>query len=299
MDQSITAAFPEIKVYKDEPLSKYTNTQTGGPADLLVFPKSVTETKQLMIWAKETATPLTVIGNASNLIVRDGGIRGLVLILTKMDNIQVNGNTVIAEAGAALIQATEVAYQSGLTGFEFAAGIPGSVGGAIFMNAGAYGGEISEIVESAEVLTPDGQIKRLNNHELDFGYRHSSVQDYHDVVISASFKLRPGDQTKIRAQMDELNRLRASKQPLEYPSCGSVFKRPTGYFTGKLIHEAGLQGFTIGGAQVSKKHAGFIINIGNATATDYLDVIHHVQATVLKQFGVKLETEVRIIGEEK
>lgn len=299
MDQSITSVFPEIKVLMNEPLSKYTNTQTGGPADMLVFPESVTETKKLIIWAKETKTPLTVIGNASNLIVRDGGIRGLTLILTKMNDIQINGTDVTAEAGAALIQTTEAAYQAGLTGLEFAAGIPGSVGGAVFMNAGAYGGEISEVVSEAEVLTSDGEIKRLNNRELDFGYRHSSVQDYHDVVISATFKLRSGDSNRIRARMDELNRLRASKQPLEYPSCGSVFKRPTGYFTGKLIHEAGLQGYTVGGAQVSMKHAGFIINVGGATATDYLSVIHHVQETVLNQFGVELETEVRIIGEEK
>lgn len=299
MDQSITDTFPEIKVLMNEPLSKYTNTQTGGPADLLVFPNSVTETKKLVIWSKKTNTPLTIIGNASNLIVRDGGIRGLTLILTKMNDIQVDGNAVVAEAGAALIQTTEAAYQGGLTGFEFAAGIPGSVGGAVFMNAGAYDGEISEVVSDVEVLTRAGEIRNLSNRELDFGYRHSSVQDYDDIVLSATFKLRPGDSNKIRARMDELNRLRASKQPLEYPSCGSVFKRPTGYFTGKLIHEAGLQGFTVGGAQVSMKHAGFIINVGGATATDYMDVIHHVQKKVLAQFGVKLETEVRIIGEEK
>ncbi|AEV94869.1 UDP-N-acetylmuramate dehydrogenase [Pediococcus claussenii] len=299
MRTSIDEAFPEMRILSDEPLSKYTNTKTGGPADVLVFPESVTETKRLVLWAKETQTPLTVIGNASNLIVRDGGIRGLTLILTKLNHVTVDNNEVLAEAGAALIQTTEVAYENGLTGIEFAAGIPGSIGGAVFMNAGAYGGEISEVVSEAEVLTRDGEIKRLTNRELDFGYRHSSVQDYDDIVLSATFKLRSGDKTKIRSRMDELNFLRASKQPLEYPSCGSVFKRPTGYFTGKLIHEAGLQGFTIGGAQVSKKHAGFIINVGGATATDYLDVIHYVQEKVNEQFGVPLETEVRIIGEEK
>lgn len=299
MITSINEAFPEMHILSDEPLSKYTNTKTGGPADVLVFPESVTETKRLVLWAKETQTPLTVVGNASNLIVRDGGIRGLTLILTKLNHVTVDNNEVLAEAGAALIQTTEVAYESGLTGIEFAAGIPGSIGGAVFMNAGAYGGEISEVVSEVEVLTRDGELKRLTNRGLDFGYRHSSVQDYEDIVLSATFKLRSGDKTKIRNRMDELNFLRASKQPLEYPSCGSVFKRPTGYFTGKLIHEAGLQGFTIGGAQVSKKHAGFIINVGGATATDYLDVIHHVQEKVNEQFGVPLETEVRIIGEEK
>ncbi|MGX7031874.1 UDP-N-acetylmuramate dehydrogenase [Pediococcus argentinicus] len=299
MAPDINDAFPDMQIFKNEPLSKYTNTKTGGPADLLVFPESVAQTKQLLMWANETDTALTIIGNASNLIVRDGGIRGLTLILTKMNRIQVQGDEVIADAGAALIQTTEMAYQGGLTGLEFAAGIPGSIGGAIFMNAGAYDGEISGVVSEVEVLTRDGEIKILNNHDLDFGYRHSSVQDYDDVVLSATFKLKPGNSTRIRARMDELNLLRASKQPLEYPSCGSVFKRPTGYFTGKLIHEAGLQGYTSGGAQVSMKHAGFIINVGGATATDYMNVIHHVQATVKKQFGVALETEVRIIGDEK
>lgn len=295
--QTITETFPNIQILQHEPLSKYTNTKTGGPADYLAFPQTVTQVEQLLDWANQQQMPLTVIGNASNLIVRDGGIRGLTVILTRMKTIHVLGNQVIAEAGAALIQATEVAYQAGLTGVEFAAGIPGSVGGAVFMNAGAYGGEISEVVSEAQILTRKGQIRTLTNHELNFGYRHSSIQDYNDIVLSATFNLKPGDSEKIRARMDELNRLRASKQPLEYPSCGSVFKRPTGYFTGKLIHESGLQGFQIGGAQVSKKHAGFIINVGGATATDYLNVIHHVQETVFEKFGVHLQTEVRIIGE--
>ncbi|GEL14687.1 UDP-N-acetylmuramate dehydrogenase [Pediococcus cellicola] len=294
--QTITETFPNIQILQHEPLSKYTNTKTGGPADYLAFPQTVTQVEQLLDWANQQQMPLTVIGNASNLIVRDGGIRGLTVILTRMKTIHVLGNQVIAEAGAALIQATEVAYQAGLTGVEFAAGIPGSVGGAVFMNAGAYGGEISEVVSEAKILTRKGQIRTLTNHELNFGYRHSSIQDYNDIVLSATFNLKPGDSEKIRARMDELNRLRASKQPLEYPSCGSVFKRPTGYFTGKLIHESGLQGFQIGGAQVSKKHAGFIINVGGATATDYLNVIHHVQETVFEKFGVHLQTEVRIIG---
>ncbi|WP_412988579.1 UDP-N-acetylmuramate dehydrogenase [Pediococcus siamensis] len=296
--QTITETFPKIQIFKDEPLSKYTNTKTGGPADYLAFPQTVDEVSQLLEWADNQKMALTVIGNASNLIVRDGGIRGLTVILTKMNHIRVAGDQVIAQAGAAMIQTTEVAYQAGLTGVEFAAGIPGSVGGAVFMNAGAYGGEISEVVSEVQILTRKGQIRTLTNQELDFSYRHSSIQDYEDIVLSATFSLKPGDSEKIRAQMDELNRLRASKQPLEYPSCGSVFKRPTGYFTGKLIHESGLQGFQIGGAQVSKKHAGFIINVGGATATDYLRVIHHVQDTVFEKFGVHLQTEVRIIGAE-
>ncbi|KRN63318.1 UDP-N-acetylenolpyruvoylglucosamine reductase [Pediococcus inopinatus] len=296
--QTINETFPGIKIMSHEPLSKYTNTKTGGPADYLAFPKTVVQVNELLTWANQQQMPLTIVGNASNLIVRDGGIRGLTIILTQMKEIKVSGSQVVAQAGAALIATTEAAYQAGLTGIEFAAGIPGSVGGAVFMNAGAYGGEISEVVSEAQVLTRKGQIKTLTNHELDFAYRHSSIQDYEDIVLSATFNLAPGNADQIRNRMDELNRLRASKQPLEYPSCGSVFKRPTGYFTGKLIHESGLQGFQIGGAQVSQKHAGFIINVGGATATDYLDVIHHVQGVVFEKFGVHLQTEVRIIGEK-
>lgn len=239
-----------------------------------------------------------MIGNASNLIVKDGGIRGLTIILTRMNQIHASGNKVVAEAGAAIIATTKVACGASLTGLEFAAGIPGSVGGAVFMNAGAYDGEMSEVVETVTVLTPAGQLKTLDHDELDFGYRHSTIQDYDDIVVSATFGLKRGNQTKIQARMDELNTLRAAKQPLEWPSCGSVFKRPTGYFTGKLIHDAGLQGHRIGGAEVSKKHAGFIINVDHATATDYMDMIHYVQKVVFERFGVHLQTEVRIIGED-
>ena len=241
--------------------------------------------------------PLTVIGNASNLIVRDGGIRGLVLILTAMNEITVTDNTVTAQAGARLIDTTEAAYRAGLTGLEFAAGIPGSVGGALFMNAGAYGGEVCNVISSAHVLTRAGEFKTYNHRELKFWYRHSIVQDTGDVVLSVTFSLKPGDKPAVRAKMDELNARRAAKQPLEYPSCGSVFKRPPHHFVGPMIQKAGLQGHIIGGAQVSMKHAGFIINLGDATATDYLDMIHLIQKTVKAKFGVDLETEVRIIGE--
>jgi len=298
MTQDVLASFPAIEIKKDESLSHYTNTKTGGPADYVAFPKSISETKQLIEYANRHGLPLTVIGNASNLIVKDGGIRGLTLILTRMSQIHASETEVVAEAGAALIATTKAACHASLTGLEFAAGIPGSVGGAVFMNAGAYGGEMSEVIEEVTVLTREGQLKTLSNADLDFGYRHSTVQDYDDTVVTATFKLKPGKRPAIQARMDELNTLRASKQPLEWPSCGSVFKRPTGYFTGKLIHDAGLQGHQIGGAQVSKKHAGFIINIDHATATDYMDMIHYVQKVVYEKFGVHLETEVRIIGED-
>ena len=288
--------FPEIEIKQDEPLMHYTYTHTGGPADWLAFPKNVEEVQTLVAYANDHQLPLTVLGNASNLIVRDGGIEGLTLILTRMNKISVSGNRVTAQAGAAYIETTIAARDHSLTGLEFAAGIPGSIGGAIFMNAGAYGGETKEVVESATVLLPDGTVKRLNNEELDFGYRHSSVQDNHGVVLDATFSLQPGDHDEIAAKMDELNARRAAKQPLDLPSCGSVFKRPTGYFAGKLFHDAGLQGYTAGGAQVSTKHAGFIVNIDHGTANDYVAVIHHVQQTVKEKFGVSLQTEVRIIG---
>lgn len=288
--------FPEIEIKQDEPLMHYTYTHTGGPADWLAFPKNVEEVQTLVAYANDHQLPLTVLGNASNLIVRDGGIEGLTLIFTRMNKISVSGNRVTAQAGAAYIETTIAARDHSLTGLEFAAGIPGSIGGAIFMNAGAYGGETKEVVESATVLLPDGTVKRLNNEELDFGYRHSSVQDNHGVVLDATFSLQPGDHDEIAAKMDELNARRAAKQPLDLPSCGSVFKRPTGYFAGKLIHDAGLQGYTAGGAQVSTKHAGFIVNIDHGTANDYVAVIHHVQQTVKEKFGVSLQTEVRIIG---
>ncbi|MBU3829840.1 MAG: UDP-N-acetylmuramate dehydrogenase [Candidatus Limosilactobacillus merdavium] len=290
--------FPEIDIKKQEPLSKYTFTHTGGDADWLAFPQNVDQVRQLVKFVKANNMPLTVIGNASNLIVRDGGIEGLTIIVTKMDQINVEGNLVKAQAGATYIKTTQVARDHSLTGLEFAAGIPGSIGGAVFMNAGAYGGETQFVIKSATVMLPTGEVEELDNQQLDFGYRHSSVQDNHGIVLEATFALKPGDKEEITAKMDDLNARRAAKQPLDLPSCGSVFKRPKGYFAGKLIHDAGLQGYTSGGAQVSMKHAGFIVNINNGTATDYLNVIHHVQKVVKEKFGVSLETEVRIIGRD-
>ncbi|WP_034545724.1 UDP-N-acetylmuramate dehydrogenase [Levilactobacillus namurensis] len=300
MAEDLATVFPAIEILRHEPLAHYTHTKTGGPADYLAFPTNIQETKSLLAYANQEQLPVTVIGNASNLIVKDGGIRGLVMILTKMDQITADAthHTVTAAAGAALIKATQVAQANALSGFEWAAGIPGSVGGAVFMNAGAYGGEISDVATSVEVLTPQGEIRTLSLAEMDFGYRHSSVQDYHDIVLAATFTLTPGEKPAIQAQMDELNARRAAKQPLELPSCGSVFKRPTGHYTGQLIQEAGLQGLKWGGAQVSTKHAGFIVNIDHATATDYLDLIHHIQAVIWEKNQVHLETEVRIIGED-
>ena len=288
----------EISILKNEPLNKYTFTKTGGPADFLAFPKSVTEVKALLEECRQNNLPWMVLGNASNLIVRDGGIRGLVIMLEKLNHIEVKGNQITSQAGAKLIDTTYVALEHHLTGFEFACGIPGSIGGAVFMNAGAYGGEIKDVFVSCEVLYPDGQIKTLSAKEMAFSYRHSAIQAQHCIVLSATFALQEGNYAEIKAKMDELTHLRASKQPLEYPSCGSVFKRPVGHYTGPLIEQAGLKGMTIGGAQVSEKHAGFIVNINHATATDYVNLIHYIQKVIKEKFDVTLETEVRIIGEE-
>ena len=290
--------FPDIEIKQDEPLMNYTYTKTGGPADWLAFPETVDQVKELVDYVREHGMGLTVLGNASNLIVGDGGIDDLTIILTRLNKIEVHDNKVTAQAGASYIATTEAARDSELTGLEFAAGIPGSIGGAVFMNAGAYGGETKNVVSEATVMLPDGTIKHLTNEELDFDYRHSSIQDNNGVVLDATFALEPGKYDDIKAKMDDLNERREAKQPLDLPSCGSVFKRPEGYYAGKLIHDAGLQGYTSGGAQVSTKHAGFIVNIDHGTAADYVNVIHHVQKTVKEKFGVDLETEVRIIGRQ-
>lgn len=290
--------FPKINLKVHESLAKYTYTETGGPADMLAFPKNVAEVQTLVDAARVAGWPLTVLGNASNLIVRDGGIRGLVLILTDMHQLTFSDNTLVAQAGAKIIDTSAAACDAGLSGLEFAAGIPGSIGGAMFMNAGAYDGEMSNVVQSMTLLMPDGTVQTLSGAALHFSYRHSVVQENQGIVLAATFALTPGDKTQIRARMDELNALRAAKQPLEYPSCGSVFKRPKGHFTGKLIHDAGLQGYTVGGVQVSQKHAGFMVNINHGTATDYVNLIQHVQQVVKAKFDVELETEVRIIGEK-
>lgn len=295
-EQMALDALAGIDVKIKEPLSNYTFTKTGGKADLIAFPKNVDEVSKVVDFTKDNDVPLTVIGNASNLIVRDGGIPGMVMILTHMKQINTYGNQIIADAGARIIDTSEAAYQASLTGLEFAAGIPGSVGGAVFMNAGAYGGDVSNVITDIVTMDRQGNIHKIHGIDLHFGYRHSVVQEEDLIVLSATFSLKPGNATEIRKQMDYLNYLRASKQPLEYPSCGSVFKRPVGHYTGPLIQQAGLQGKMIGGAQVSTKHAGFIVNINHATATDYLNLIHLIQRTVWQKFNVHLETEVRIIG---
>ena len=285
-----------IEIKRQVPLSKYTFTKTGGPAEFLAFPRNESELKNLVIAAHDNNIPLTIIGNASNLIIRDGGISGIVLILAKMNQIKVDKNKVIAQAGATIVETAFTAARHSLSGLEFAAGIPGSVGGAVFMNAGAYGGETCSVIESVRVMTRSGNFKNYSQSEMKFSYRHSLVQENGDIVLEAVFALKKSAKTRILADMNYLNALRQYKQPLEYPSCGSVFKRPTGHYVGPMIIQAGLQGKQIGGAQDSTKHAGFIVNKGNATATDYLDLIHLIQEKIKKKFGLDLHTEVRIIG---
>ena len=285
-----------IEIKRQVPLSKYTFTKTGGPAEFLAFPRNESELKNLVIAAHDNNIPLTIIGNASNLIIRDGGISGIVLILTKMNQIKVDKNKVIAQAGATIVETAFTAAHHSLSGLEFAAGIPGSVGGAVFMNAGAYGGETCSVIESVRVMTRSGKFKSYTQSEMKFSYRHSLVQENGDIVLEAVFALKKSAKNRILADMNYLNALRQYKQPLEYPSCGSVFKRPTGHYVGPMIIQAGLQGKQIGGAQDSTKHAGFIVNKGNATATDYLDLIHLIQEKIKIKFGLDLHTEVRIIG---
>ncbi|GAA3636865.1 UDP-N-acetylmuramate dehydrogenase [Lactobacillus hamsteri] len=287
-----------INLQQNIPLSRYTFTKTGGCAEYLAFPKNLDELKLLVETANKDEQPITVIGNASNLIIRDGGIDGLVIILTDMKSIKVEGNEVTADAGAKIIDTSFTAAKAGLSGMEFAAGIPGSIGGAVFMNAGAYGGETQEVVKSVKVLTRDLEIKTYSNEDMEFSYRHSKVQETGDIVVEATFALKPGNKLEILDHMNYLNALRRYKQPLEYPSCGSVFKRPKGHFVGPMIIKAGLQGKQIGGAQDSMKHAGFIVNKGGATATDYLDLIHYIQKVIKEKYDIDLHTEVRIIGKE-
>ena len=287
-----------IDILFNEPLKQYTYTKVGGAADYLTFPRNQYELKRIVTFANAQEIPWMVLGNSSNIIVRDGGIDGFVIMFDHFHDIRVNGYVIEAEAGAKLIDVTHVARYHSLTGFEFACGIPGSIGGAVYMNAGAYGGEIAHILQSCKVLTPEGDIKTLSASDLAFGYRHSKIQETGDVVISAKFALAPGNYDQIDQEMVRLTHLRELKQPLEYPSCGSVFKRPVGHFAGQLISEAGLKGHRIGGVEVSEKHAGFMINVDHGTAKDYEDLIAHVIAKVEKSAGVTLEREVRIIGKD-
>lgn len=297
--KSVTEQLPQLGLLQDEPMKKHTTFRIGGPADYYAEP-DMSRISKLIEIAKACDMPVTVIGNGSNLLVGDKGIRGLVIGIGKgMSEItaQGNGRIITAGAGAILAAVAAKAAEASLSGLEFASGIPGSVGGAVVMNAGAYGGEIKDVLIDATVLTAEGELKTVTRDELDLSYRHSIVPEKGYIVLSARFRLTPKPKDEIKSYMAELRAKRVEKQPLEYPSAGSTFKRPEGYFAGKLIMDAGLRGYSVGDAQVSQKHCGFVVNKGEATAADVLTLIKDVQETVLKQFGVKLEPEVKMIGE--
>lgn len=299
MYEQLVEMITEKNVLVDEPLNKHTYTKLGGKADFFVTPETYEQVQQIIKFANQQTMPLTLLANGSNLIVKDGGIRGIVMNLHKLADVTTTEQTIVAQSGARIIDVSREALKEELTGLEFACGIPGSVGGALYMNAGAYGGEIKDVLVSTIVADRQGNLVTLSAEELDLDYRTSNIPDNGYIVLEATFKLEVGEYEEIKAVMDDLTFKRESKQPLEYPSCGSVFKRPPGYFAGKLIQDSGLQGKQIGGAQVSLKHAGFIVNkTRKATAEEYMNLIKFVQATVKEKYGVTLEREVRIIGED-
>ncbi|WP_369901926.1 UDP-N-acetylmuramate dehydrogenase [Bacillus manliponensis] len=286
-------------IKQDEMLRNHTFIKLGGKADIFVTPSTYEEVQHVIQFAAEHSIKITYLGNGTNVIIKDGGIRGITLSLVKLTDVTVTGQTIVAQSGAAIIDVSRIALDHRLTGLEFACGIPGSVGGALYMNAGAYGGEISYVLTKALVMTREGEFKMLLQDDFAFGYRKSAFANNDYIILEATFELEDGKYEVIKAKMDELTYLRESKQPLEYPSCGSVFKRPPNHFAGKLIQDSGLQGKRIGGVEVSTKHAGFMVNVDNGTAQDYIDLIQFVQKTVKEKFDVELEREVRIIGEDK
>ena len=280
-------------------MGRYTSFRAGGKAKELVMPENTDELIELMKEIRESGRKYIVLGNGSNTLICDSGFDGVVVRLGKaFSDIRRDGNRLICGSGALMSSVAKAALGENLTGFEFASGIPGSIGGAVFMNAGAYGGEMKDIVEEVTVVKKDGSgVSVLSAEDMDFSYRYSILEKTGDIAVSAVLKLESGDHEQIALKMSELTRRRNEKQPVQYPSCGSFFKRPEGYFAGKLIQDAGLKGLTVGGAQVSELHSGFIINRGGASASDIIDLMHLVQNIVYDKFGVKLEPEVRIIGD--
>ena len=280
-------------------MDRHTTFRTGGPARYFLVIETRKELAQVLAWLQEEALPWFLLGNGSNLLVGDRGYRGAILHLAgEFLKTEIDEATIRCGAGAMLSAVSRSAMEAGLTGLEFASGIPGTIGGAVRMNAGAYNGEIAGVTESVEVMEPDGRCRVYNREEMAFGYRTSIVKTKPCVVLSTVLKLKKGDRSEISATMQELSAKRREKQPLEYPSAGSVFKRPEGHFAGKLIEDAGLKGLRVGGAEVSPKHAGFIINVGGATARDVLELIERIREKVYAMSGVTLECEIRTIGED-
>ncbi|AFS79033.1 UDP-N-acetylenolpyruvoylglucosamine reductase MurB [Gottschalkia acidurici 9a] len=283
----------------DEPMKKHTSFKIGGPVDFLITPGNMDEVYKSVKLCRDNNIDYMIIGNGSNLLVKDGGIRGVVIkIADKLNNIVIDEDRMIVEAGALLSTISKTALKNSLAGLEFASGIPGTIGGAMTMNAGAYGGEMKDITEKVKCIDRHGDIIELNNEEMNFGYRKSRVEEENLIVLEVEIKLRKSNYEDVKMHMDELNKKRTTKQPLNLPSGGSTFKRPTGYFAAKLIEDCGLKGVTHGGAQVSDKHAGFIVNIDKATSKDVLNLIETVKKVVRDKFKVDLETEVKIVGED-
>ena len=285
----------EIKILEQEPMQKHTTFRVGGAAKYFAMPKNTEEIQTLIAYCREQKLSYYVLGNGSNVLFTDDGYDGMIIqIGSAMSTIQVAGNSMYVQAGAILAKTAKLAYEEGLTGMEFAAGIPGSVGGAVVMNAGAYGGEMKDIVAYVDVLSTDGELRRYTGDEMGFGYRHSII-DADKIVVGVGLTLDKGDKTAILDRMNELAEARRSKQPLEYPSAGSTFKRPEGYFAAKLIDESGLRGYRVGGAMVSDKHCGFVVNVDHASSADVLAVMKHVEEVVKEKYNVTLEPEVRVI----
>ena len=286
------------QILEEEPMKKHTTFRIGGPAEYLILPQTIEEIADVIKLCRQEEIPWYIVGNGSNLLVADEGVRGVVIqLLRNFNQIQVEGCQIRMQAGAQNAAVAKRALDASLTGFEFAAGIPGTIGGAVVMNAGAYGGEMKDILKEVTVLDPNGMIRTIPAEELELGYRTSIIARKGYVVLEAVSVLKTGDPKEIKAAMDELIEMRVTKQPLEYPSAGSTFKRPEGYFAGKLIMDAGLRGFSVGGAQISEKHCGFVINKGNATAKDVTELMDETKKIVMEKFGVALEPEVKRLGQ--
>lgn len=289
---------PAERIRAGEPMSRHTTFRVGGPADYYVEPENAAQLAAVLSLCRSFGMPFYILGNGSNLLVGDGGYRGVMIAMgDAWSGLSAEGSWIRAGAGASLAAAARLACKNGLTGLEFAAGIPGTIGGAVVMNAGAYGSEMAAVLRGARVLTPEGRVLALPADRLELGYRKSCIPREHYVVLEVDLELQKGEEKAIRQRMEELAIQRRAKQPLEYPSAGSTFKRPEGYFAGKLIQDAGLRGFSVGGAQISEKHCGFVINRGGAKAADILELCRQVQARVREQSGVELELEVRLLGD--
>ena len=299
--QRLNSGSPSIRLICDAPMSNYTSFRAGGSADLLIEPSGEDELRRLLALMNEEGCPYMILGRGTNILVRDGGYRGAMIRMgDPFQQIQREGNMLICGSGATLSAVARRACEEGLGGFEFASGIPGTIGGAVFMNAGAYGSEMADVIRSVRLITADGSsVREAGVDELDMGYRRSAIQASGEIVVSASIMLEEADPEEIRSRMAELMEKRNSKQPVNLPSAGSFFKRPEGHYAGRLIEDAGLGGLTVGGAQVSQLHKGFIVNAEDATATDILRLMDIVRLTVMDRFGVLLEPEVRIVGEER